>query len=228
MSGSEEPLAAALERARTLGFLGPGSVEGHLQHAVGFAITVERHLGGTPGSMLDLGSGGGIPGLVLAERWPDTRVLLAESGHRRCEHLRGVIAAVGWGERVSVLEERAELTARRPELREQVEVVTARSFAAPAVTAEIAAGLVAPGGLLVVSEPPESDPSRWPADELAALGFGPARYDALDDARLRGLRQDRSCTPRNTTRGWPTSQAAALVTFHVKHSRAPCCIGERQ
>ena len=41
--------------------------------------------------------------------------------------------------------------------REHFEVVTARSFAGPAVTAEIAAGFVAVGGVLVVSEPPDPD-----------------------------------------------------------------------
>jgi 16S rRNA (guanine527-N7)-methyltransferase len=174
----EEPLRAVLARARTLGFLGPGSIESHLTHAAGFAIAAVRQLGYAPASMLDLGSGAGIPGLVLAERWPDVRAVLVESGHRRCEHLRREIDNLGWSGRVEVLEERAELTARRPELREQVELVTARSFATPAATAEIATGLVAPGGLLVVSEPPQPDPARWPVAELGALGFGPPRYES--------------------------------------------------
>ncbi len=91
--------------------------------------------------MLDLGSGAGIPGLVLADAVARVRGMLVESGHRRCEHLRREIDGLGWTARVEVLEERAELTARRPELRESVELVTARSFATPAATAEIAAGV---------------------------------------------------------------------------------------
>ncbi len=183
----EEPLHAVLVRARTLGFLGPGSIEGHLTHAAGFAVAAFRQLGHPPASMLDLGSGAGIPGLVLAEEWPDAHAVLVESGHRRCEHLRTEIAGLGWTARVEVLEERAELTARRPELRERVELVTARSFATPAATAEIAAGLVAPGGLLVVSEPPGPNPARWPAAELAALGFGPPRYEVVGLAHFAGF-----------------------------------------
>ena len=52
---------------------------------------------------------------------------------------------------------RAEDAGRDPELREGFDLVTARSFARPAVTAEIGAGLVRPGGVMVVSEPPTSE-----------------------------------------------------------------------
>jgi 16S rRNA (guanine527-N7)-methyltransferase len=184
VSREDERLRAVLVRGRTLGFLGPGPIEGHLAHAAGFAIAAIRQLEHPPASILDLGSGAGIPGLVLAEQWPDARAVLVESGHRRCEHLRREIDALGWAGRVAVLEERAEHTARRTDLREQLELVTARSFATPAATAEIAAGLVAPGGLLVVSEPPQPDRARWPLEELGALGFGPPRYEAVAAAHF--------------------------------------------
>jgi 16S rRNA (guanine527-N7)-methyltransferase len=179
VSTAEESLRATLEHARTLGFLGPGDVDGHLHHAAGFVAPVVRQLGRAPVSMLDLGSGSGIPGLVLAGRWPHARVVLVESGHRRSDHLRGAVDALGYSARVQVVEERAELTAQRPEFREQFEVVTARSFASPAATAEIAAGLVSVGGVLVVSEPPHQDPARWPGDGLDALGFGPPQYETV-------------------------------------------------
>ena len=47
----------------------------------------------------------------------------------------------------------------------------ARSFGPPAVTAECAIGFLRPGGEILVSEPPEPDPDRWPADGLAGLGL---------------------------------------------------------
>ncbi|HTC81852.1 MAG TPA: hypothetical protein VK848_09995, partial [Acidimicrobiia bacterium] len=40
--------------------------------------------------------------------------------------------------------------------------------------AECAVGFLRPGARLVVSEPPGSDPSRWPAERLDTLGFGAA------------------------------------------------------
>jgi 16S rRNA (guanine527-N7)-methyltransferase len=167
-------LTAALDRARTLGFLGPGPVEAHAAHAAGFAATIAGALGRPPVSVLDLGSGGGVPGLVLAQAWPGASVRLVESSRRRAEHLRQAVAELGWTNRVLVLEERAEVVAHDPDYREHLEVVTARSFAEPAATAEIAAGLVAVGGYLVVSEPPDERAERWPPAELEEIGFGVA------------------------------------------------------
>ena len=80
---------------------------------------------------------------------------------------------------------RAEDVAHEPDLREAADLVTARSFAAPAITAEIATGLVAPGGWVIVSEPPGSDPDRWPEADLAGFGFGPAEVQVVGGRNLR-------------------------------------------
>lgn len=175
MTTSGAGLAAVLEQARSLGFLGPGAIEPHIAHAGGFAAAIEATLGGPPRSLADLGSGGGVPGLVLAARWPAAQVTLIESMRRRADFLREAVMQLGF-ELVSVERDRAESLAHRPDVREHFDVVTARGFADPAVTAEIAAGFAAPGGILVVSEPPEPRPDRWPAHECAELGFGPATF----------------------------------------------------
>jgi 16S rRNA (guanine527-N7)-methyltransferase len=174
VNGSEVLPLAVLERAQELGFLGPGPVEGQRAHATGFGDVVEAALGAPPDSLVDLGSGGGVPGLVLAARWPACYTALVESNHRRCEHLRAVVRDQDWGGRVEVFEARAELVARDPARRESFDVATARSFGEPAVTAELTSGLVRVGGLMVVSEPPAPAPERWPPDGLAEFGFGPA------------------------------------------------------
>lgn len=168
----------ALDEARRLGFLGPGDPLSHLRHAEGLARMVEAAVGSAegPSELCDLGSGGGVPGLAMLCRWPAARCALIESSRRRCEYLRDAVDALALGGRAMVLEGRAEDFARRPDLREHFQVVVARSFARPAVTAEIAAGLVAVGGCLVVSDPPGGPvEERWPSDRLAELGFGPAR-----------------------------------------------------
>ena len=51
--------------------------------------------------------------------------------------------------------------------------MVARSFGPPAVTAECAVGFLRPAARLVVSEPPGEEASRWPAEGLEQLGFGP-------------------------------------------------------
>jgi 16S rRNA (guanine527-N7)-methyltransferase len=166
-------VAEVLAQARTLGFLGPGPVEAHIDHADGFVEVVESALG-SPATVLDLGSGGGVPGLVLVARWPSADVVLLEARARRADFLRSVIGDLGWSSRVTVLSERGEAAAHDQKWRERFAVVTARSFASPPVTAEIAAGFVAPGGVAVVSEPPDAQglTERWPAEPIAHLGFG--------------------------------------------------------
>jgi 16S rRNA (guanine527-N7)-methyltransferase len=176
VSPETKALRAALERARTAGFLGPGPIEPHLGHSEGFAEAAEAALGREPQTFADLGSGGGVPGLVLGVRWTVSRGALVDSNRRRCAALREAILQVGIEDRIEVVEQRAEETGRSAEFRERFEVVTARSFAEPAVTAEMGAGLVTVGGVLVVSEPPDpaSASRRWPADGLSGLGFAPA------------------------------------------------------
>ena len=135
-------LLAVLTRGRDLGFLGPGPVEVHLRHAEAYAPFV-----GASTSAVDLGSGGGVPGLVLARHAGDAcRWQLLDANRRRCAFLREVVQELGLGERVGVLEGRAEDFGRQALLRGQADLVVARSFGPPAAVAECAAPLLAVGG----------------------------------------------------------------------------------
>lgn len=207
MTTAAADLQEVLERARAAGFLGPGPVEGHIVHAEGFAVAAESALGHPPRNFADLGTGGGVPGLVLADRWPAAQGAFVETGQRRCAWLREAVAHLDMAGRVEVVEDRAEAVGRAPEWRERFEVVTARSFAGPAVTGEIAAGLVEPGGVLVVSEPPARDPLRWPAEQLAELGFAPAEFKEVSGAHFVVIRKIESA-PARTPRavGKPTKR----------------------
>jgi hypothetical protein len=61
------------------------------------------------------------------------------------------------------------------------DVVTARSFAAPEITARWSGVLLRSGGMLIVSEPPDDDPARWPDVALASAGL-------VDMGRHQGVR----------------------------------------
>ena len=164
-----------LEEARGLGFLGPGPVAGQLDHAGGFAAVVRELFGaGGPGVAGDLGSGGGVPGLVLAMTFPSCHWILVESMVRRAAFLRSAVAELRLGECVTVVEERAEVVGRSVGYRGRLDLVVARGFGPPAAAAECAAPLLRVGGHAVVSEPPGGDPGRWPAGDLAQLGLVPA------------------------------------------------------
>lgn len=199
MTAGSVAVAAALEDARRFGFLGPRPVGEQIEHATAFA-TVLGTAGIGPSGFLDLGSGGGLPGLVLAERWPDRPATLLDASARRAAFLRRTIAALGWESRVSVAEGRAESLARHAELRAAFPLVVARSFSAPAVTAEVGGAFVAVGGALAVSEPSVGS-DRWDPGRLAELGLSPAeiyegagarvavilRVDGLADRWPRGV-----------------------------------------
>ncbi len=174
---AEGALLGVLEDSRRLGFLGPGPVIDHVEHAeralgVLDALALDGRSGNAPRGV-DLGSGGGVPGLVLAARRPTWRWLLLDAQQRRTDFLADAVRRLGLGERVDVLRARAEVAGRDTRLRGAHDLVVARSFGAPAVTAECAAPLLALGGSLAVSEPPdgESTDVRWPADGLTKLGL---------------------------------------------------------
>ncbi len=159
-----------LEEARTLGLLGPEPVERHIRHGQTLVGRIEP-----PASFLDLGSGAGVPGLVLALAWPNARATLLEASGRRSEFCSRAIERLGLSDRVGVVRARAEEAGREAELREQFDAVVARSFARPAVTAECGSPFLRVGGHLMVSEPPDAGSSRarWPDGPLAELGLGP-------------------------------------------------------
>lgn len=171
-------LTDLLAESRQLGFLGPGPAEAHIPHAAAFAAAVDD----IPARTLDLGAGGGLPGLVLAATcWPDTRWTFLDAQTKRTDFLHRAVRRLDLAERVDVVTARAEEHARLAGERAGYDLVVARSFSAPAVTAECAAPLLRVGGRLVVSEPPNTSPTeRWPAAGLAELGFGPAEALVVD------------------------------------------------
>lgn len=161
-----ERLLVVLERARHYGFLGPGPVDVHVAHARGFAAAA----GAPPRRFVDLGAGGGVPGLPLACTWSSADGVLVDSSERRTAFLAEALEELELGDRVVVVRGRAEDLGRDPGLRETAELVVARGFGPPPVTAECAAPFLRVGGTLVVSEPPEG-PSRWDTAGLAKLGL---------------------------------------------------------
>jgi len=172
-------LEQVLTRARDLGFLGPGPVDRHVDHATRLVGLV-----GEIADFLDLGSGGGVPGLVVGAACPDASGVLLDAGARRCEFLESAILSLGLDARLSVVCGRAEDLARERGLRARFPLVLARGFGAPPVVAECGVGFLASGGRLIVTEPPSDDAKdaraqlerRWPAAALQMLGFGAARY----------------------------------------------------
>ena len=191
-------LYRALEESRARGFLGPQPVEVQIDHALGFE-RVWNDLSTTPPSrFLDLGSGGGLPGLVLFDQWrvPTTFV---DSMIKRTAFLSEVLLWEGSPADGQVLTGRAEQLSREPNLEGAFPLVTARSFGPPAITAECAVRFLGVGGLIIVSEPPDDEAdSRWNPAALGQLGLhleGRVRHGAAYQV-LRKIRPTPDRYPR--------------------------------
>jgi 16S rRNA (guanine527-N7)-methyltransferase len=98
----------------------------------------------SPATLVDLGSGAGLPGIVLALLLPDVQVTLLERMERRAKFLTQCVAELNLGN-AQVLRASAEEVAGQV----GADVVTARAVAPLGRLAGLAAGLVRPGGLIL-------------------------------------------------------------------------------
>ena len=94
------------------------------------------------GDVVDVGSGGGSPGIPLALALPERRFVLLESQRRRCDFLLRVTAGAP---NVEVVWGRAE---SRPT--DEFGVALAKALAKPPVAAELCLPLVRPGGVAIL------------------------------------------------------------------------------
>lgn len=108
------------------------------------ALPAVTEVGGAP-RILDLGTGGGAPGIPLACVLPPARVLLVDSVGKKIEACRRIVAALGLNN-VTAVTARAEELAHAAEYRESFDVVTARAVAALPLLLEWAVGFLRVGG----------------------------------------------------------------------------------
>ena len=98
--------------------------------------------------LIDIGSGGGLPGLVLACVRPGLEIVLVESTGKKARFLEATAASLGL-DRVAVLNERAETVGRDPDHREAHHLVIARAVGSLNILAEYAVPLARTDGLVL-------------------------------------------------------------------------------
>ena len=140
IAGSPHNLVAAGERAHVY--------ERHIRECDAVAARIQP-----AGQWLDLGTGGGLPGLVLALRHPDVAWTLVDATAKKVLAVREFAAALGL-DNVTVLQGRAETLAHSPDHRGRYDGVIARALAPMATLIELARGFLAPGGRIVAVKGP--------------------------------------------------------------------------
>jgi 16S rRNA (guanine527-N7)-methyltransferase len=139
-----------------------------------------------PLELIDVGTGGGFPGLALAIALPTARLTLVDSVGRKIEAVRQMSLALGLQERVSLRCERIERTGHDRNCRGRYQLAMARAVAAAPVVAEYLVPLLAPEGRAVLYR------GQWSDEDAATLerALGPlrARQERLERCELPGGR----------------------------------------
>lgn len=166
------------------GLIGPREVprlwERHLVNSAAVAAFLPTH-----GTVVDIGSGAGLPGVVLAAMRPDLHVVLLEPMERRATWLLEVVGALG-------LDSAEVVRGRAEELHGHLvaEVVTARAVAPMDRLATWSLPLLSAGGVLLAMKGSRAtDEVAEAAATITALGGGPAEIlDAPTGPGLAGTR----------------------------------------
>lgn len=143
-------LREASEHVNLTSIRDPGEIETrHFLDSLTVALPLLGRLSrGESLRLVDIGAGGGLPGLALKIAFPAIRVTLIESVGKKAALLSEFVEELGLTE-VDVLATRSEAAAREADRRDAYDVATARALGSLPVVLELCAPFLAPGGLLV-------------------------------------------------------------------------------
>jgi len=136
----------------------------HVEDSLALLPVLEAHAVPVRGSdtlrLIDVGSGGGLPGLLLAIARPQWQVTLLDSLRKRCDFVTATIKKLGI-QNVTVVWSRAEDAGQNEAHREEYDVAVARAVAEMRVLVELCLPLVRTNGCLVAAKGPT------PEDEIS-------------------------------------------------------------
>jgi 16S rRNA (guanine527-N7)-methyltransferase len=128
----------------------PGLVSGPADELVEDSLVLLDHLGQAH-RVVDVGSGGGLPGLPLKIARPDLNMTLVEADQNKAAFLVQACAKLGLTD-VEVIARRAEEAGHEPRLRESFDLAVARALAPTPVLVELCLPLVRVGGRLLAQK----------------------------------------------------------------------------
>ncbi len=135
-------------------------------------------------AVIDVGTGGGFPGLAVAIALPMARLCLVDSVQRKVEAVRAMAAALGLNQRVTLCAERIEKLGQQRRWRGQFDWALARAVAPAPVVAEYLVPLLKPTGRALLYR------GQWSSDDQQQL-------DAACSALKAGVEIVQACTLPN-------------------------------
>ena len=178
-----------------------------LLDVISAAVGPERAAG--PLGLIDVGTGAGLPGVVLAIARPHWKVTLLDSLAKRVKFLDDVVASTPLDNATTVWG-RSEEVARTAVHREQYDVVVARAVAELRILAELCLPFARPGGVWVAAKGPDARGAELAAAARAVSLLGGGVMSVSDVATMGpdGLRPfiAVTCTkPKRTPELYPRS-----------------------
>lgn len=161
-------LIETLRLAQRLGFFGARPIEEAAQHAQAYVEALD----GLPSvsRLVDLGSGGGLPALVIATELPAVTVTMVDRRSKRTDFLLRAVNRLGLTNAEVRCDDAQRVVAEVASgALPPFDAATARGFGPPELTLRLAAGLITVTGAIVISEPPQGE--RWDAALVAELGL---------------------------------------------------------
>lgn len=137
--------------------------------------------------VLDLGTGGGFPGVPIKVLYPGTKVYFLDSVRKKLEFIRSSCDQMGL-EETEFLHLRAEDAGHDPELRASMDVVVARAVAYLPVLLEYAAPLIKVGGCLAAAKLQKDQELEESKGAMQVLGM---KLESQNSYRLPGSDETR-------------------------------------
>ena len=150
----------------------------HLLDSLAVMAPMRRHTGGAAVSVMDVGSGGGLPGVVIATTQPNAAVTCVDTVQKKVTFVRQVAAEL----RLPNLHARHTRVEAITDT--QWPLITARAFASLPDIVTLTRPLLAPGGVWMAMK------GQHPADEIAALP-GDIEVFHVEPLQVPGLNAER-------------------------------------
>lgn len=155
------------------------------------SLTITLALKGIPWadgnlSMLDIGTGAGMPGIPLKIVRPGARLVLLDSIAKKTAFLRHIVGELGL-EGVEILTQRAEEIGHLTDYRESFDLVVCRAVSQLATVAELTLPFCRIGGLAVIPKKAGIESELSQAD--GAIGLLGGGLNAVRKVAVKGLEQ---------------------------------------